>query len=119
MKNKKIIVATTIFMMLLMTFGVLSQAITSDQLAEELYAKGSKYGMSSSDKVKIERYLSENPVTEEEASQILAKAEEAIAVMENAGETRVKKRRIKKYSKISSKCNRCYISFQNKFCRNI
>ena len=62
-------------------------AATSSTLADELYAKGSKYGMTSADKVKIERYLKENPVTDAQANEILAKADEAIAVMEKAGVT--------------------------------
>ena len=46
-----------------------------------------KYGMTSADKVKVERYLSENTVTDEQANAIVAKADEAIAVMEAAGTT--------------------------------
>ena len=43
--------------------------------------------MTSADKVKIERYLSENEVTDEQANQIIVKADEAVAVMEKAGVT--------------------------------
>ena len=43
--------------------------------------------MTSADKVKVERYLSENTVTDEQANAIVAKADEAIAVMEAAGTT--------------------------------
>lgn len=41
--------------------------------------------MTSADKVKVERYLSENPVTDEQANTLVAKADEAIAIMEQAG----------------------------------
>ena len=41
--------------------------------------------MTSADKVKIERYLADNPVTDEEANAIVAKADEAVKVMEDAG----------------------------------
>ena len=47
--------------------------------------------MTSADKVKVERYLSENTVTDEQANAIVAKADEAIAVMEAAGTTDYRK----------------------------
>ena len=84
---KKFLTVSLLFVMLVMAFATVVNAATSATLADELYAKGSKYGMTTSDKVKIERYLSENPVTDEKADAILAKADEAVAVMENAGVT--------------------------------
>ena len=47
--------------------------------------------MTSADKVKIERFLSENPVTDAEADAILAKADEAIAIVEESGVTDLSK----------------------------
>ena len=41
--------------------------------------------MTSADKVKVERYLADNEVTDEQASAILAKADEAIAIMDAEG----------------------------------
>lgn len=73
--------------MLVMAFATIANAATSAELADKLYAKGEKYGMTAADKVKVERYLSENPVTDAQADAILAKADEAIAVMEKAGVT--------------------------------
>ena len=70
-----------------MACATLVNATTTATLAEELYAKGKKYGMTSADKVKVERYLSENTVTDEQANAIVAKADEAIAIMEAAGTT--------------------------------
>ena len=70
-----------------MACATLVNAATTATLADELYAKGKKYGMTSADKVKVERYLSENTVTDEQANAIVAKADEAIAVMEAAGTT--------------------------------
>lgn len=84
---KKFLTISLLFVMLLMAFATVVNAATSATLADDLYAKGAKYGMTSADKVKIERYLSENPVTDAEANAVLAKADEAVAVMENAGVT--------------------------------
>lgn len=85
MKKTLAIVLLAIIAVMALATGV--NAATSSTLAGELYAKGSKYGMTSADKVKIERYLAENPVTDAQANELLAKADEAIAVMEKAGVT--------------------------------
>ena len=47
--------------------------------------------MTLADKVKVEWYLSENTVTDEQVNAIVAKADEAIAVMEAAGTTDYRK----------------------------
>ena len=80
MKKTLTIALLAIITIMALATGV--NAATSSTLADELYAKGSKYGMTSADKVKIERYLKENPVTDAQANEILAKA-----VMEKAGVT--------------------------------
>ena len=64
-------------------------ATTSSTLADELCNLGSKYGISSSDKIKIQRYLADNPVTDEQANQVMKKANEAVQIMEEAGTTNV------------------------------
>lgn len=84
---KKTLAVALLFVMLVMAFANVVNAATSSTLADELYKKGSKYGMTSADKVKIERYLAENPVTDDQANAILAKADEAVAVMTKAGVT--------------------------------
>lgn len=86
---KKILTIAITFVMVAMV-AVSSYATTSSELADTLYNKGSKYGMTSADKVKIERYLADNPVTDAEANSIVAKADEAVQVMENAGVTSYK-----------------------------
>lgn len=85
MKKTLTIALLAIITIMALATGV--NAATSSTLADELYAKGSKYGMTSADKVKIERYLAENPVTDAQANELLAKADEAIAVMGKAGVT--------------------------------
>lgn len=84
---KKILTIAVLAIMVMMAFATGVSAVTTEELAEELYAKGQKYGMTAAEKVKIERYLSENPVTEEEANAIIAKADEAVAIMEEVGAT--------------------------------
>ena len=84
---KKSIVISILTAIIVMACATLVNATTTATLAEELYAKGKKYGMTSADKVKVERYLSENTVTDEQANAIVAKADEAIAIMEAAGTT--------------------------------
>ena len=83
---KKIISIALLIVVLLGTLAVNVNAATTDSV-NEIYTIGSKYGMTSADKVKIERYLKENPVTDAQANEILTKADEAIAVMEKAGVT--------------------------------
>ena len=84
---KKSLLISILTAIIVMACATLVNAATTATLADELYAKGKKYGMTSADKVKVERYLSENTVTDEQANAIVAKADEAIAVMEAAGTT--------------------------------
>ena len=84
---KKSLLISILTAVIVMACATLVNATTTATLAEELYAKGKKYGMTSADKVKVERYLSENTVTDEQADAIVAKADEAIAIMEAAGTT--------------------------------
>ena len=84
---KKSLLISILTAVIVMACATLVNATTTATLADELYAKGKKYGMTSADKVKVERYLSENTVTDEQANAIVAKADEAIAIMEAAGTT--------------------------------
>ena len=88
---KKSLLISILTAVIVMACATSVNAATTATLADELYAKGKKYGMTSADKVKVERYLSENTVTDEQANAIVAKADEAIAVMEAAGTTDYRK----------------------------
>lgn len=90
---KKILTIAISFVMLVMLTLTGVQATTKSTLAEEVYAKLAPYGATQADKVKIERYLSDNSVTDEEANTIMTKVDEAIAVMDAEG--------IKDYTKLS------------------
>ena len=86
---KKILSITILAIMALALLGGAVNAATTKTLADELYAIGSKYGMTSADKVKIERYLADNPVTDEEANKIIAKANEAEKIMKDNNATKI------------------------------
>ena len=83
----KKVLSILILFVLLSTLTLTVNATSADDLADTLYSMGSPYGMTSSDKVRIERYLSDNDVTDEQAEEIVSIAEEAVAVMEAAGAT--------------------------------
>lgn len=84
---KKLVTVTLLVVMLVIVFNTIVSAATTSTLANDLYVRGAKYGMTTADKVKIERYLAENPVTNSQADAIVAKADEAVAIMEEAGVT--------------------------------
>lgn len=88
---KKTLIVSILMSIILFVGASVVSAATTETLADELYVKVKKYGMTTADKVRIERYLSENPVTDEQANQIMSKADEAVAVMENAGVTNYNK----------------------------
>lgn len=88
---KKIVTSIVMLaIMLTMALGTSVNAATTEELVDKIYSMGQEYGLTSSDKVRLERFLADNPVTEAEADSLIAKAEEAVAVMENAGATSVK-----------------------------
>ena len=99
---KKTLTIALLVVMAIMAFATVVNAATTSTLADELYSKGAKYGMTSADKVKIERYLAENKVTDAQADKILVKADEAIAVMEKAGVTSYNKLTDSQKSEIKS-----------------
>lgn len=78
---KKILKIILIMVFIIMLMISITNAATKTTLANQLYNKLSPYGLTSSDKVKIERYLSDNPVTDSQANTILAKVDEGIAIM--------------------------------------
>ena len=82
---KKILTSVLLMVMLVMVVAPFVNAATSETLADDLYAKLSAYGMTSSDMVKVQRYLADNPVTDAQANTILGKADEAIAIMDAEG----------------------------------
>ena len=71
---KKIVTIATIFLMVVMFATTIVSAATKDSLVKDLYALTSKYGVTNADKVKADRFLTEYPITEDQANQIYGKA---------------------------------------------
>lgn len=88
---KKVLSIAVLFVLLVgMVMGVVNAATTTESV-NAIYAIGSKYGMTSADKVKLERFIADNKVTEAQASQLLGKVQEAEKVMVSAGVTEYSK----------------------------
>lgn len=88
---KKLLTISILALMLILMAVTGVQATNNDNLSSTLYNIGAKYGMTKADKVKIDRYLADNPVTESEANAIVAKANEAAKIMDAEGTTDYKK----------------------------
>lgn len=87
----KKIMPLVIALVVSLCFVSTASAKVNDKLLD--YAKsthkiaGENVKLSNSDIVKVERYLTQNEVTDAEATQIIAKMDEIIAVLDKAGET--------------------------------
>ncbi len=84
---KKILTISVIAVMLIIMSVTGVNAVTNADLASTVYSMCSKYGMTSSDKLKAERYLNDYPVTDPEAESIVANVQKAVNIMEKAGVT--------------------------------
>ena len=73
------------------TVNAATESELLEYLSQEFTVGGEKISISEADKVKIERYLNENEVTAEQADAVIAKVDEAVAVLEAAGETDITK----------------------------
>lgn len=80
---KKTFIISLVFVMFIM-FATTTFAATSS-LAETIYSKGSAYGVTTYHKKQMEEYFTNNPVTAEQESFVLEKADECIAIMDKAG----------------------------------
>lgn len=100
MKKTLTIVTLMVIITMLTISGV--NAAGKATLADDLYSKLSAYGATSADKVKVERYLADNEVTDTQADAILARADEAVAIMKAEGVTDVTKLSAEAKSKVQS-----------------
>lgn len=86
---KKVLVTLTLLVVGMMMSFTCVNATTNAELIEfatsNHVVSGESIGLTAENRVKVERYLQENPVTDDEANQIMAKANELIALMESAG----------------------------------
>ena len=76
---EKILTISIIFIMVAMLAITTVKAVSGATIVEDIY------------KSRGERYVADNPVTDEQAATIYAKAQEAVKVLEEAGATDVKK----------------------------
>jgi len=86
---KKTILTAVLFVIVTLFATTMVNATTGAELPEKIYEKGSKYGVTQSHKVKMERYISKHPVTDAQADQVMAKVDEVVKVLENAGVTNI------------------------------
>ena len=87
---KRLFAVTILFVVLMTVLATSVNAVSTSEMIEKLYQMGQPYGMTQADKVKMERFFADNPVTEAQADQIIAKGEEAVALMQAAGTTNYK-----------------------------
>ena len=102
---RKLIASIILFVMVATLATTVVRATTASTLADDLYKVVAKYGMTSAHKVKIERYVSDNNVTNSQAEQVMAKANEAVKIMEEAGTTDFNKLTAEQKNKIKTIAN--------------
>ena len=87
---KKLLATTILFVMVAMLATTIVTAATNSTLPNELYAIGSKYGMKESDKLKMEKYLNDYPLSDDDCNEILALANQADKIMQDNNTTNYK-----------------------------
>lgn len=102
---KKTLTVVILFVMLVSLLATGVSAVSTDEMIEKVYNMAVPYGATSADKVKMERFFADNPITDEQADQIIAKAEEAVAVMQSAGVTSVKDLTVDQKNQLKSIAN--------------
>ena len=88
---KKLLTLAIVFALLATLTITTVKAVSGATIVDDIYALGKKYGLTEADRVRAERYVADNPITDEEAEAIYARALEAIKILEEAGATDVKK----------------------------
>ena len=102
---KKILTVVILFVMLVSLLATGVSAVSTDEMIEKVYNMAVPYGATSADKVKMERFFADNPITDEQADQIVAKAEEAVALMQSAGTTNIKDLTVDQKNQLKSIAN--------------
>lgn len=83
---KKTLTIALLFVLVAMTATTVSATATDDLVAflsQTFTVAGEKVQLSATEKVKVERYLAENPVTDEQVVAVKAKVNETIAYVES------------------------------------
>lgn len=102
---KKILTVSILFVMLISLCTSMVSATTGAQLPDVLFSIASKYGATGGDKIKIERFLADNPVTDAQADAVVAKANEIAKVLDDAGVTDAKKLSASDKNKVKTLAN--------------
>ena len=102
---KKTLTVVILFVMLVSLLATGVSAVSTDEMIEKVYNMAVPYGATSADKVKMERFFADNPITDEQADQIVAKAEEAVALMQSAGTTNIKDLTVEQKNQLKSIAN--------------
>ncbi len=102
---KKTLTVVILFVMLVSLLATGVSAVSTDEMIEKVYNMAVPYGATSADKVKMERFFADNPITDEQADQIIAKAEEAVALMQSAGTTNIKDLTVEQKNQLKSIAN--------------
>lgn len=88
---KKVLIVTILFVMVAGFATTVVNAATGSELPSLIYNKGSKYGVTESHKVKMERFLHKHPATDAQADAVMGKVDEVVKIMENANVTNIAK----------------------------
>lgn len=86
---KKTLLSMVLFVVITLFATTMVNAATAATLPQEIYNKGSKYGVTQGHKVKMERYIAKHPITDDQANQVMAKVDEVVALLEGAGVTNI------------------------------
>lgn len=84
---KKLLTISILFVMIMTMCTSIVCATTRAELTDQLYAIGSRFGATAADKVRVERFVADNEITDAQANAIVAKANEIAAIFEAAGAT--------------------------------
>ena len=80
---KKVIWCLTLIIMMLGVATVVN-ATSSSELADKIYEKAKPYGMTEANRVRIERYVKDNNISDEEVDKVLAKIDEGVEIFKTA-----------------------------------
>ncbi len=88
---KKSSIISILFIIIISCLITASKAVSATTLPNDIYLLGKKYKITEADKLRGDRYLKDNPITDEQANAIYQKVLEADKLLEEAGITDIKK----------------------------
>ena len=102
---KKLLTISILFVMVLAMCTTMVSATTKAEIPDQIYSIASKYGAIPADKIKVERYIADIDLTDEQATAIIEKAKEIAAFLDEAGVTdprKLNKEQIKKFKAMAN-----------------